>query len=201
MKTLPRNKWEAGLSVNLLKEPLLPAPLKTSDAKQRFSPDASPSLLQSQRWDDRTSSYSLTRAAASSAGNSTKLRWEKRILWRQIHTLLLLDRKPGSYSCTAHRQSSGKDKAYLHVLCYMTLIVRYDSGRFIPDILQKSLQGSSSARCCPIKHAASCLNPGHNTRWAHIKKRRGQERWQSLLGRKPLFICVRKCYIHTYGTL
>lgn len=184
-----------------LKEPSLPAPLKTSDAEQRFPPDASPSLLQSQCWDDRTSSYSLTGATASSAGRRTKLSgWEKRILRRQIHTLLL-HRKPGSYSCTAHRQSSSKDKAYLHVLCYRTLTVRYDSGRFIPDMLQKSLQGSSSARCCPIKHTASCWNPGHNRRWAHIKKRRGQERWQSLLGRKPLFICVRKCYIHTYGTL
>lgn len=153
-------------------------------------------------WDDHTSSYSPTRAAtATSSGKSVKLRgWEKRILWKQLHTPLLHG-KPGSYSCAAHRQSGSKDKAHLHVLCDMTSIVRYDSGRFTPDILPKSLQESSSGRHCPIKHTASCLNPGQKRRWAHIKKRRGQERWQSLLGRKPLFICFRKCYIHTYGTL
>lgn len=144
--------------VKLPEEPLpsLPVLWKESNAEQLYSPDPSPSHGAAFPCSGANAVMTVPAATAASSGNGMKLRgWEKRILSKQLHSPLL-HRKPGSYSCTAHRQNGSKDKAHLHVLCYMTLIVRYDSGRFTLDIVLKSLQESSSAKHCPIKHAASC---------------------------------------------
>lgn len=61
----------------------------------------------------------------------------------------------------AAKKKKKKKASHLHVLCYMTLIVRYDSGRFNPDILLKSFVGElisqalpDQARCFLLKSRA-----------------------------------------------